>query len=194
MSSQDRAQSPIKQSIPIASCNDLEQAQNALIALDDAVAQPDEATSFEERREPQRSLNSDMEQISPVTATQTSMDSARPLHRNNDRFGVEETTDIVEPGETHTFLHKDHADSSPTQQKTPSTKGKRVLSLATWWTEVVALTLAIGALIAIVVTMTEYHDKQQPEWKYKINLNTLIAILSTLMRACLVVVAEEGEV
>jgi hypothetical protein len=169
MSSQDRAQSPIKQSIPIASCNDLEQAQNALIALDDAVAQPDEATSFEERREPQRSLNSDMEQISPVTATQTSIDIARPLHRNN-------------------------ADSSPTQQKTPSTKGKRVLSLATWWTEVVALTLAIGALIAIVVTMTEYHDKQQPEWKYKINLNTLIAILSTLMRACLVVVAEEGEV
>ncbi|KAI4685087.1 hypothetical protein J4E81_008899 [Alternaria sp. BMP 2799] len=39
--------------------------------------------------------------------------------------------------------------------------------------------------------MKEYNNKQQPEWKYKINLNTIIAILSTLMRACLVFVAEE---
>jgi hypothetical protein len=51
----------------------------------------------------------------------------------------------------------------------------------------------MAALTAIVVLMAEYHDKQQPEWKYRINLNTVIAILSTLMRACMIVVAEEGE-
>jgi predicted component of type VI protein secretion system len=63
----------------------------------------------------------------------------------------------------------------------------------TWWLEAVSLALAIAALSAIVGIMAEYHDKQQPEWKYRINLNTVIAILSTLMRACVVVVAEEGE-
>jgi hypothetical protein len=194
MSSQDSAESTVEQSIPIASYTYLRQSQDTLITFDSAVVQPGEATGCKKQREPQHNPNSDMGRISLVRATQTSNDIARPLHEYHESVGIEETTDIVEPRETHTFLHENHAESYCSQRKTPSIKDKRLLPLTTWWTEVVALALAICALLAIAVMMTKYHDKQQPEWKYKINLNTLIAILSTLMRACLVLVAEEGEV
>jgi hypothetical protein len=42
--------------------------------------------------------------------------------------------------------------------------------------------------------MVEYNEKEQPAWKYAINLNTLIAVLSILFRACMVLVTEEGKV
>lgn len=61
-------------------------------------------------------------------------------------------------------------------------------------TETASLVIATAAFIAIIVTMVEYNGKEQPAWKYAINLNTLIAILSTLLRACMVIVTEEGNV
>ncbi|EUC47687.1 hypothetical protein COCMIDRAFT_34755 [Bipolaris oryzae ATCC 44560] len=39
--------------------------------------------------------------------------------------------------------------------------------------------------------MAKYNDKEQPEWRYSINLNTIIAVLATVLRSCMVVVAEE---
>ncbi|KAJ5063990.1 hypothetical protein J3E74DRAFT_415127 [Bipolaris maydis] len=45
--------------------------------------------------------------------------------------------------------------------------------------------------MAIVITMAKYNDREQPEWRYSINLNTIIAVLATVLRSCMVVVAEE---
>ncbi|KAF2849956.1 hypothetical protein T440DRAFT_508432 [Plenodomus tracheiphilus IPT5] len=191
MSSQDRAGSTMGENIPKASYTGFERAEETPIILEDIEVQPSEATNSIEQRESQRSPGSDANSVSPSTAPQISIDIARPLHRYHERVSVEGTVDTAEPEETHTFLHEDQPDTISLQQKTPKVNGNRVVLLTTWWTEIVSLVLAIAALIAIVVMMTEYHNKQQPEWKYKINLNTLIAILSTLMRACLVVVAEE---
>ncbi|EUC38784.1 hypothetical protein COCCADRAFT_32149 [Bipolaris zeicola 26-R-13] len=39
--------------------------------------------------------------------------------------------------------------------------------------------------------MAKYNDKEQPEWRYSINLNTVIAVLATILRSCMVVVTEE---
>ena len=74
------------------------------------------------------------------------------------------------------------------------TKNNRLSLLTTWWTETASLVIATAAFIAIIVTMVEYNGKEQPAWKYAINLNILIAILSTLLRACMVIVTEEGNV
>lgn len=65
--------------------------------------------------------------------------------------------------------------------------------LKTWWIELLSLVAAIAALTAIVATLAKYNKKEQPAWRFAINLNTLIAILSTILRACMAVVAEEGK-
>ena len=44
----------------------------------------------------------------------------------------------------------------------------------------------------IIITMTMYHTEDQPAWMYAINLNTLVAILSALLRVCMIIVLEEG--
>ncbi|KAJ8106623.1 hypothetical protein OPT61_g9414 [Boeremia exigua] len=64
-----------------------------------------------------------------------------------------------------------------------STKLSGADLLATWWIEIVSLLTAIGALAAIVAIIAVYDGKEQPAWKYAINLNILIAVLSTLLRA-----------
>jgi Protein of unknown function (DUF3176) len=38
-----------------------------------------------------------------------------------------------------------------------------------------------------------YNGQEQPAWKYSLNLSTLAAILSTLLRVAIVVIAEEGK-
>jgi hypothetical protein len=53
--------------------------------------------------------------------------------------------------------------------------------------------MATGAFLAIVTILAVYDNEEQPAWKYSLNLNTLVAILSTLMRASLVVIVEEGK-
>jgi hypothetical protein len=68
------------------------------------------------------------------------------------------------------------------------------LSLVTvWWAETISLLMAIGAFLAIVTILAVYDNQEQPAWKYSLNLNTLVAILSTLLRASLVVIVEEGK-
>lgn len=62
-----------------------------------------------------------------------------------------------------------------------------------WWKEIISFLVASGALVAIVVILVMYNGQVQPSWKYSVNLSTLIAILSTLLRALLVAVVEEGK-
>lgn len=56
------------------------------------------------------------------------------------------------------------------------------------------MTLLVGAsaLAAIIGTLAWFSSKEQPTWKHSINLNTLIAILSTILRVCLLYGVEEG--
>jgi hypothetical protein len=144
----------------------------------------------------QREVSSDPVDVNSLpspTTSYTSTDNGRPLPGYHERIGIEETSGIAEPGENHPFLHENHTHATSTEQTKTKAKGNTVKLLKTWWLEVVSLIIAVSALIAIVATVAKYNNKQQPAWKYAINLNTLVAILSTLMRACMVAVAEEGE-
>ncbi|KAF2133089.1 hypothetical protein P153DRAFT_271492, partial [Dothidotthia symphoricarpi CBS 119687] len=60
-----------------------------------------------------------------------------------------------------------------------------------WWSEILSLLLSMGALVAIIITLVMFNGKEQPAWKYSINLNTLIAILSTFLRVCMLFGVEE---
>ncbi|KAF2402164.1 hypothetical protein EJ06DRAFT_528284 [Trichodelitschia bisporula] len=81
--------------------------------------------------------------------------------------------------------------SKRTEKGPAPSSGKKSPSLKGWWTEAGILLLGFSLLAAIMSVLATYHGKVQPKWKYRINLNTLAAVMSTILRACLVSVVEE---
>lgn len=69
------------------------------------------------------------------------------------------------------------------QQPLPTRKRHRVLQFWIW--EVLSVCLAIGLLGAIVLVLSHFHGEIVPEWRFSINLNTLIALLATIARAAM---------
>lgn len=135
--------------------------------------------------------------LSPIpsaTRLNTSFGDTLPNSEHPKSQVTRDSVSLAEPEETHGFLRKDHSVAGPRNHDVIITKNYRFSLLSTWWTETTSLAIATAAFIAIMVTMVEYNGKEQPAWKYAINLNTLIAILSTLLRACMVFVTEEGKV
>lgn len=112
------------------------------------------------------------------------------LHRET---CVEENAARAKPGETHAFLSNEHSETRTAGQLIAKDKQNSASVLMTWWFELASLVAAIAALVAIVITMAKYNDKELPEWRYSINLNTSIAVLAIMLRSCMVVVAEEGK-
>lgn len=122
-----------------------------------------------------------------------------PIHESSSNdssfFEVLKKRRVAEkPKEIHGVTREDRPAPEPNDADVAKTRNDRISLLTAWWREVVSLAIATAAFIAIIVTMVKYNKKEQPTWKHAINLNTLIAILSTLLRACMVLVIEEGEV
>lgn len=67
---------------------------------------------------------------------------------------------------------------------TPTTSRRRVLRL--WAFEFVTSVFSLALMVAIGVTLIAYNGKPSPNWGPQINLNALLALLSTLLRAALV--------
>ncbi|KAK1981889.1 hypothetical protein LZ30DRAFT_718893 [Colletotrichum cereale] len=63
--------------------------------------------------------------------------------------------------------------------------------LHAWIWELLSVALAIGLLSAIAALLALYDGKPAPDWGAHINLNALLAFLSTILRAMLVVVASQ---
>ena len=62
-----------------------------------------------------------------------------------------------------------------------------------WKWEILALVTAIGLLVATFVTLRAYDDNEYSDWPYSINLNTLLAIYTTILRALLLIPIAQGE-
>lgn len=62
-----------------------------------------------------------------------------------------------------------------------------------WFTNVAGLLFAAAILIAIVVILRNYDGKLQPNWDYSLNLNSLVAILTTVLRTSLMDTVSDGE-
>lgn len=61
-----------------------------------------------------------------------------------------------------------------------------------WWKESVLLLLATSILVAISSILAIYTGKPLPKWTLGLNLNTVVALMATLLRSSLVMVVEEG--
>ncbi|OAL55033.1 hypothetical protein IQ07DRAFT_476272, partial [Pyrenochaeta sp. DS3sAY3a] len=60
-----------------------------------------------------------------------------------------------------------------------------------WWKESVLLLIAISLLVAISSILATYTGKPLPKWTIGLNLNTIVALLATILRSSLVMVVEE---
>ncbi|KAK7408053.1 hypothetical protein QQX98_009768 [Neonectria punicea] len=60
-----------------------------------------------------------------------------------------------------------------------------------WSFEIPSLILAVGLLVVIVTILAAHHGQKLPDWPYKLNLNTIIALLSTVFRATIVMILAE---
>ena len=79
--------------------------------------------------------------------------------------------------------------SSGTNGSKPSLN-KRGAIFRAWREELISLLVGLIVLVATIVILSQFNDERQPSWPYVINLNTLIALLSTVFRSMLLVVAE----
>lgn len=70
----------------------------------------------------------------------------------------------------------------------------RLAFLSAFWFGIASLLIDVSALVAIAITLAKFDRKEQPAWKYSVDLNTLIAILSTLLRVWVLYGVEEGMV
>ncbi|KAJ4138380.1 hypothetical protein NW768_002204 [Fusarium equiseti] len=73
----------------------------------------------------------------------------------------------------------------------PKTKPPKVSPVRYWSWEIVSLVFALALLIATIAIPAHYNDKVLKRWPYDISLNTIIAILSTFMRASMMLVVAE---
>ena len=80
------------------------------------------------------------------------------------------------------------------KQSTPSkpNRGLFLASLAPWTWELVSLVTGYAVLAAIFVTLSQYNGKDLPQWPYSLNLNSLVAIYTTILRALLLFPVAEG--
>ncbi|KAK3328723.1 hypothetical protein B0H66DRAFT_491 [Apodospora peruviana] len=98
----------------------------------------------------------------------TTPDGSRPAQ-------LQETIDEI-PSEETDALQK----SDP-----PTPRNNIFHAFGSWKLEVAALVLAIGSLVAVFVTLASYSGQDVPKWPWGINLNSLVAIYTTVLRACL---------
>lgn len=68
----------------------------------------------------------------------------------------------------------------------------KVATLKQWTWEFVALFSSMAAFVAMVILLVISDGKPQPEWAYDLNINTLIAVLATLLRAAMLFILAEG--
>ncbi|KAI9721228.1 MAG: hypothetical protein M1812_002389 [Candelaria pacifica] len=88
--------------------------------------------------------------------------------------------------------HDQHATSDKDGQKAASKYNLHHV-LSRWWLwEVLSCILALAALVAIYGTLYAYNGRQLPDWPSGITLNALIALLSAVLRAAMLVPVVEG--
>ncbi|CAJ0549714.1 Ff.00g033270.m01.CDS01 [Fusarium sp. VM40] len=94
------------------------------------------------------------------------------------------TTDI------HQMEHKQHGISVTTKDFQSTQKPKHG-PIRSWLWESLSLVFAMALLITIIAVPAYYNNQILKQWPYDISLNTIVALLSTFMRASMLLVVAE---
>ncbi|KAH6652219.1 hypothetical protein BKA67DRAFT_573338 [Truncatella angustata] len=98
--------------------------------------------------------------------------------------------------QTHQFPTSQSAFDHGSEEHVPGSTSRhqrrtRLGATRAWAWEIVSLLVAIGLIVAIFVILAKQHNKPVDDWTFVLNLNSLIALLSTIYRAAIVVIAAE---
>lgn len=111
--------------------------------------------------------------------------SSPASHVAHERLTSGQSWDTLESGDSRQ-QQQPNADSA-----SPPSRYTRRGAIAAWLWEVVALVAAFGLLAAIYIILGRQNNQPASNWTFRLNLNTLIALLSTLYRGVIVVIAAE---
>lgn len=82
---------------------------------------------------------------------------------------------------------------TPVGTRQPQQPRRRRSSALQFWTwEIISLFLTIGLIVAIVVILRHFEGHPLPDWRFGINLSTLVALLSTILRTLMLVAVAEA--
>ena len=73
-----------------------------------------------------------------------------------------------------------------------SLKSKTKLILKGWWLEIAMLASSILLFTAIVIILQIYDNHPTPSWSFHLNVNSLVAFLSTFLRSSLFMILGQG--
>jgi hypothetical protein len=86
----------------------------------------------------------------------------------------------------HEAVHEGSYPPTTMHHNRPATDQEKIRwSLWDWSWELAACVVAILTLVGIIVVLRIYDGKTQPNWPAGINLNAIIALLTTLMKAAM---------
>ncbi|KAF0328635.1 hypothetical protein GQ607_004047 [Colletotrichum asianum] len=104
---------------------------------------------------------------------------------------LQETCGVASDG---LYGNSDPQDVGFKQTKAATDKSTTKMAILwVWRFDFLALLISCAAFAAIAALLGVYNERAQPEFAYNININTLIAILSTVLKATLVFVVAEGQ-
>ncbi|KAK1847774.1 hypothetical protein CCHR01_09616 [Colletotrichum chrysophilum] len=119
--------------------------------------------------------------MQPSTAAHYVPVHDRDVRENNEESNTETTFPSQDPIQ--------QADEAQREKSINPPKGHSVL--LSWRWEALALVLAVASVVTMIVIPALYHEAPEAEWPFSININTVIALLTTLMRATMLVAVAE---
>lgn len=69
-----------------------------------------------------------------------------------------------------------------------------VIAVSIWRWELAALIASTVFLVALIVTLLQYNNRDLPSWPLSLNLNSLVSMYTTILRALPLVPIAEGEI
>lgn len=103
----------------------------------------------------------------------------------DDQADQEDTVSSTATQQSHQTIAQNNLSSAKSLHAPPSVWKQ-------WWGEVLCCFLMMGMLGAMVGILYHSKDKPLPDWPYRTSANTVISILSAVLKACAAFVLAEG--
>lgn len=131
-------------------------------------------------------------------------DYATTIHERNDSVDVENDSVEITPTNRHWAANRQNGIHSPVNQvrdgdmqsnsklPTPPRWHTLLILQKLWLPEVACCMFAASAFIGIVILLTCIRNQREPDWPSRLNINTLLAILTAIFKVSMLFTITEG--
>jgi uncharacterized protein DUF3176 len=137
-------------------------------------------------------LNSQEQRSCPMsTSTPTLIQEPEHEHASSQRTLVD--NESIEQGALPQLdLSEDDGKGPPLLHVHPAKVELLIQIIKEWWSEIAMLALSILLFTVIVILLKLYDNHPMPSWGFHLNVNSMVAIISTLLRSCLFTILAQG--